>query len=214
MERDNRCFLGNHEIDTIVKTLKPVIKKYDRGELLFRETDRETKFYLLLGGTAYLAAENEYGFKQILNFFTKGQILFHDMMIAPHNGHCYAIAKSPCTIALIDPADIEKYRQTHKDNLPDHLPAFISRSALYMTQQHCHILQQKTIRSKFLTFLYCQAERQRTLSVKLPVPYSDLADYLSVDRSALMKEIGKLCQENLIEKKSRQITILTTTPWS
>lgn len=214
MERENRCFLEDQELERIIKAIKPVIRKYSRGELLFTSKNQENKFYILLSGTVYLEAENEYASKQILECFTKGQILFRDMMITPHNGHCYALAKYPCTIALADPLYIDQYRQTHKDELIDRLPAFIFRSALYITQQHCHILQQKTIRSKILTFFYYLAERQRTFSVKLPIPYTDLADYLSVDRSALMKEIRKLCQDNLIEKKSHHINLLATTPWS
>lgn len=212
MEEENRCFLGNQDMEFIIEALNPAIKKYNRGELIFRQNSNENRFCLLLSGIAYLEIENEYDAKQILEYFVKGQILYPKVMIHPHNGHCHVIAKYPCTAAFIDLAEIEKYRQTHQDESLDYLSAFIFKSAMYMAQQHCHILQQKTIRSKILTYLYCQAERQHTFSIRLPIPYSDLADYLTVDRSALMKEISRLKAEGLIEKKSHQITLLTATP--
>ncbi len=212
MEQENRCFLSTQELDFIVKTLNPTIKKYNRGELLYKKNSKERRLFFLLSGTAYLEVENEFEGKQILEYFVKGQVLCHDMMIQPNNGSCYAVAKYPCTIALVSIDKIEKYRQTHQDTVLDYLPVFIFKSSVAIMQQHCHILQQKTIRNKLLTFLYCQAGRQNTFTVRLPIPYSDLADYLTVDRSALMKEISRLCAEGIIEKKSHQITLLSATP--
>lgn len=212
MEQESRYFLNSQDLDFIVKTLNPTIKKYNRGELLCKKNSSEKNFFLILGGTVYLAVENEFEGRQILEYFVKGQILCQDMLIQPNNGSCYAIAKYPCTAALISPEKIEEYRQTHQDTALDYLPVFIWRSSVAVTQQHCHILQQKNIRNKLLTFLYCQTRRQNTFTVSLPLPYSDLADYLTVDRSALMKEISRLCSEGIIEKGSHQITLLATTP--
>lgn len=212
MEQETRCFLSAQELDFIVKNLNPAIKKYNRGEILFKKNSSEKRLFCLLGGTAYLTVENEFEGRQILEYFVRGQILCCDMLIQPNNGNCYAVAKYPCTAALISPESIEKYRQTKKDAALDYLPVFIFSSSVAVIQQHCHILQQKTVRNKLLTFLYCQARRQNAFTVKLPLPYSDLADYLTVDRSALMKELSRLCSEGIIEKGSHQITLLATTP--
>lgn len=212
MEQKNRYFLSSQELDFIVKTLNPTIRKYNRGELLYKKSSSEKRLFFLLSGTVYLAVENEFEGRQILEYFVKGQVLCHDMLIQPNNGNCYAVAKYPCTAALVSYEKVEKYRQIHQDAALDYLPAFIFKSSAAIMQQHCHILQQKTIRNKLLTFLYCQAQRQNTFTVRLPLPYSDLADYLTVDRSALMKEISRLCSEGIIEKGSHQITLLTTTP--
>lgn len=214
MDDKNHYFLDDQTLSTVIKDLNPIIKKYNRGEILFKQTTEKNRFCILLSGVAYLEVANEYDTKQILEYFIKGQILCPDMIIRPRNGNCYIIAKYPCAIAYIDPFKEEKNRQSRQNGCLDYLPAFIFRSSLYFTQQHCHILQQKTIRSKLLTFLYCQAERQNSFSVYLPIPYSDLADYLAVDRSTLMKEISRLCTEGLIEKKSRQITLLSTNLYS
>lgn len=214
MDYKNHYFLGEQELKTIVEALHPVIKRYNRGEILFKQNTEKNRFCILLDGVAYLEVVNEYETKQILEYFTKGQILCPDMIIRPYNGNCYIIAKYPCTIAYIEPFKIEKSSQTCQNEVFDYLPAFIFQSSLCLTWQHCHILQQKTIRSKLLTFLYCQAERQDSFSISLPIPYSDLSDYLAVDRSTLMKEISRLCAEGLIEKKSRQITLLSTSLYS
>lgn len=205
-----RYFLSNAELNLIIKTFCPAIKNLKRGEFLFKKEMNENKVCFLLKGTVYLEVQNEFGAKQILNYFTGGQVISHSMLIQPNNGLCYAIAKYPCSVFWLDAADLENDRQA--DDGLKLLPAFVFHFTLSTIQQHCHILQQKTIRSKLLTFLYCQSVRQNTLSPKIPIPYSDLADYLCIDRSAMMKELSKLCDEGFIEKKARQITLLITTP--
>ncbi len=210
MEQENRYFLTGRELDLIVKTFNPAIRKFGRGELLLKNGMKENRIFIFLSGTAYLEVENEYDSKQILDYFVRGQVLCRDMLIRPNNGSCYVVAKYPCTVALADPEEIKNYSQKSRDKVFDSLPGFIFHSSLSMVQQHCHILQQKTIRNKLLTFLHCQAQRQHTCSVKLPVPYSDLADYLGVDRSALMKELGKMVSEGLVKKQSHQITLSDT----
>ena len=108
---------------------------------------------------------------------------------------------------------IRSFRQTQPSGGISHLPEFIFQSSVASLQQHCHILQQKSTRNKVLSFLHFQSLRQGGPVIMLPIPYSDLADYLAVDRSSLMKEIARMCQEGLIEKHSRLITLLVTTPY-
>ncbi|MBO5485172.1 MAG: winged helix-turn-helix domain-containing protein, partial [Lachnospiraceae bacterium] len=124
------------------------------------------------------------------------------------NGHCYVFAKYPCSIAYIDPIDIIGCSQAHKDDFLCRLPGFIFRSILSSSQQHLHILQQKTIRNKLLSFFHYQAGLHTSDSFKLSIPCSDLADYLSVDRSAMMKELSRLCNDGIIEKTGRKIKLL------
>ena len=43
---------------------------------------------------------------------------------------------------------------------------------------------------------------------KIPFSLTDLADYLSVDRSAMMRELKLLREENFIKKNGKEITLL------
>ena len=46
------------------------------------------------------------------------------------------------------------------------------------------------------------------MAFKLPFSLTDLADYLSVDRSAMMREIKLLKEDGFIEKIGNKITLL------
>lgn len=206
-------FLSDQELDFIEKNFFPSIRCYKRGEILpIRKSDTE-RVCFLLGGTAYLTAEDAGGEKQILNYFIKGQIIHGSMIIRPGSGHSYVTAKYPCRIAFLSLDEIKEFRQSHPAGALSRLPEFIFQSCITGLQQHCYILQQKTIRNKILAFLHFQASQQKSSAISLPIPYSDLADYLSVDRSSLMKEISRMCREGLIVKKSRLIELTVTTPY-
>ena len=71
------------------------------------------------------------------------------------------------------------------------------------------MLQQKSIRDKLLAFLHYQAALQNTAHLQMPIPYSDLADYLTIDRSAMMTELTKMHADGLIRKELHSIQLLT-----
>lgn len=213
MVRKIRDFLSDEELVLLEKTFHPSVRTYKRGEILPIGKSELRRVCFLLGGTAYLTVEDASGETQILNYFIKGQAIYYSAMAQPNNGHCYVAAKYPCRVAFLDMNQIRSFRQTQPAGSLSHLPEFIFQSCIASLQQHCHILQQKTTRNKVLAYLHFQSLRQDSPAVKLPVPYSDLADYLAVDRSALMKELSRMCQEGLIEKQSRLITLLVTTPY-
>ncbi len=206
-------FLSDQEIELLEKTFHPSVRSYKRGEILPIRKSEMRKVFFLLCGTAYLIVEDASGETQILNYFVKGQAIYYSAMVQPNNGHCYVVAKYPCRVASLNMNQLRSFRQMPPAGSLSHLPEFIFQSCVAGLQQHCHILQQKTTRNKILAFLHFQSLHQAGPSIKLPIPYSDLADYLAVDRSSLMKEIARMCQEGLIEKQSRLITLLVTTPY-
>ena len=69
------------------------------------------------------------------------------------------------------------------------------------------ILTNKTIRDKLLSYFNMMSMSNNRI-IYLPFSYSELADYLSVNRSAMTREIKLLKEEGLIETKGRKIKIL------
>ncbi len=69
------------------------------------------------------------------------------------------------------------------------------------------ILTNKTIRDKLLTYFRIMANHNNRI-IYLPFSYNELADYLSVNRSAMSREMKLLKEEKLIEVKGRKIKLL------
>lgn len=69
------------------------------------------------------------------------------------------------------------------------------------------VLSKRTIRDKLLTYFNLLAKNKPNRTFILPFTYTDLADYLSVDRSAMMREIKILKEEGFIEANGKRIII-------
>lgn len=83
----------------------------------------------------------------------------------------------------------------------------LSLKAVHLSER-LDILSQRTIREKLLRcFTLMAADQQASCSFTLPFSLGTLADYLCVDRSAMMREIGKMKKEGLLQMDKRQITL-------
>ena len=71
------------------------------------------------------------------------------------------------------------------------------------------ILTNKTIRNKLLAYFRIMSKKNNSRVIYLPYNYTDLADYLAIDRSAMYRELKNLKDEGLIEVKNKRITLNT-----
>lgn len=80
-------------------------------------------------------------------------------------------------------------------------------SKIYNLYDKIEILSKRTIREKLLTYFNNLSKKYNKKSFNLPITYIELADYLSVDRSAMTREIKKLKDEKIISINGKKITI-------
>lgn len=71
--------------------------------------------------------------------------------------------------------------------------------------ERIEVLTKKTIRDKLLAYFNMLVRKQISKNITLPFTLTDLADYLSIDRSAMMRELKNLKEEGLIEAKGKKI---------
>ena len=70
------------------------------------------------------------------------------------------------------------------------------------------ILTKKTTRDKLLEYFKQQASERGTKSFTIPISFTELANHLSVDRSAMTREITYLKDDGIIKTNGRRITLL------
>ena len=69
------------------------------------------------------------------------------------------------------------------------------------------VLSRRSIREKLLRYFELQAAKNTGGTFSLPFSLSALADYISTDRSAMMRELKKMRQEMLVTVSGRRITL-------
>lgn len=88
-----------------------------------------------------------------------------------------------------------------------------SLSSLYLNKvielnTRIELLSKRTIREKLLGYFNVVSSKNMGKTFQLSFSLTDLADYLSVDRSAMMREIRNLMDEGFISKQGNRIKLL------
>ena len=79
---------------------------------------------------------------------------------------------------------------------------------LIKRNERIELLTKRSIRSKLLHYFETESKKEHSKSFNLKYSYTDLADYLSIDRSAMMRELKNLKDDKLIQDVNKKITIL------
>lgn len=94
----------------------------------------------------------------------------------------------------------------HKE-LEDKINLLIMNNTVNLNMR-IELLTKKNTRDKLLSYFNIISSKNFSKTFTLPFSLTDLADYLSVDRSAMMRELSHLKEEGFIEKKGNRITLL------
>ena len=125
------------------------------------------------------------------------------------NGELFVVAKKDCEVLFLPYDNIENcnedcmYHITLLKDLPDLILHRVS-DINYRTE----LLANKTIKEKLLSYLYNLSIELGTNTFEIPISLSELADYLVIDRTAMMKQFRKLVDEGIISKNKNRIKLL------
>lgn len=198
---------GTHISDLIKGCMSPVSRKYGRGDIIMHSGDENDEIGFVDSGTVCLVSISLDGQKSIIEYYCENDI-FGGVM-SPVSDLCgyYLTAKSKCSITFVSYAKLiaccRRCCETHI-GLIDRFAASTVRKA----NVHIDILGQRSIRGKLVYFFDMLMKQSGSKHIKLPLSLTDLADYLSVDRSAMMREIKSMNDEGMISSKGRDVVIL------
>lgn len=135
-----------------------------------------------------------------------GQIMAYQKN--PANG-ITVVAASPADVLFIDYEGITSPCSkscAYHHQLIRNMLSMICEKALSLSER-VEVLSQRTIREKLTCFFLQMAGQAKSRSFSLPFTMVDLADYLSVDRSAMTRELRHMKDEGLIEMEHRNIRL-------
>ena len=121
-----------------------------------------------------------------------------------------AYAGEPTTVIFLDYSSVFKRCKNaceyHSIFVENFLKIVIEKSKTL--SQKVEILSNKTIREKVLSYASIAVKNSGSLTFTLPMSLTSFADYLCVDRSALMRELKKLSQQGILKTNKRVFTVL------
>ncbi len=93
------------------------------------------------------------------------------------------------------------------DIVTKHLMQMVAESNIELVEKLTH-MSKKTIRDKLLSYFNMLAKKSGTSYFELPFNKTELANYLSVDRSAMSTELSKMKEDGLIDFEHRQFHLI------
>lgn len=162
-------------------------------------------------GSANVVRFDYAGNRTILERLEEGGV-FGDALVAPTaQGDCVEVVSAEaCQVLFMSYEHIvgrcEKACQ-HHSKLVHNMFRLVAEQTRRLNQR-LEVLTCRTIRDKLLCYFHiCRQEAGRD-TFQLPFTLSALADYISTDRSAMMRELKKMRLEGLIAMDGRQVTLL------
>ena len=120
------------------------------------------------------------------------------------------IAKEDSKVIVIDEDILINFDDTSKLYYFQFIKKLFKILAEIMREKNerINIITKKSIRDKLLEYFTILRKKNNSVNIYLPYSYGSLADYLGVNRSALMREIKNLKEEGFIESKGNRIKLL------
>ena len=163
---------------------------------------------IILKGHAHII-RTDYNGNQMIIEELEEESIFGSFISALSSDEYQIITKEDTKILIIDYDHILEndnssysyYNQFIKNLLE------ISTNIIDEKNDRISILTKKTIRDKLLEYFNIYSRKHGNRVIYLPYSYTELADYLAVDRSAMQRELKYLKEEGFIETKGRRITL-------
>ena len=193
--------IDEKEKEKILKTLEIKPIKYSKNEIII--TDGDYTIGVLLKGEAYVEKYDYDGNRSIL------EQLFENSLFSKQfyqlGKDISIVSTTECEVLLLDYDSIMN-KVKNKVFINNFLSLYSQK--IIDKNIRLEILSKRTIRDKLLSYFLLLAKDSPKQIINLPFTYTDLADYLFVDRSAMMREIKKMKDSGIIKTKGRLIKLL------
>lgn len=202
--KDSRLFQGisENEIDILLKCLKAETLNYQKGEFILHRGSPIHKMGLVITGIVHIVKEDFWGNRVIIGRAGPGQIFAESYACLSDEALTVSVIASKSTQVMF--LDIGRILSVctaacgFHTRLIQNLLTVLAKRNLMLTQKVEHMAQ-KTTREKLLSYLSSEAQRAGKSKFVIPYNRQELADYLSVDRSAMSTELSKLQREGILQ---------------
>lgn len=164
---------------------------------------------IVLKGTANLLRYDYNGNRTIIEKLNENSV-FGQAFLSSDSNELSVIATSEFEVLFIDYNSIIKRCKkgcSYHSTLIDNMLQLLSNKIKNINER-IEVLTKRTIREKLLEYFSILSKKKVSKSFLLPFSFTDLADYLSIDRSAMMRELKNLKDDGFIESKGKRITLL------
>ena len=203
--------VGDDEISAMLSCLGARLYNYKKGEYVLRQGEHLNDILVLVEGNLHIQNDDYWGNRSILGQVTVGE-MFGEAYVAPESGVLLndVVATENSVVIFFN---VKRIITTCSSACRFHTMVVqnmffaISEKNKKLVQKLGH-MSKRTTREKLISFLSEEAKKQNNAIFTIPFNRQQLADFLSVDRSAMSNELCKMRDEGLIEFDKNNFRLL------
>lgn len=206
-------FSGVDEADFphVLNCLSAKVSHYEKGRTVFFSGESIDRFGIVLTGQVQIVQDDYYGNRSILAEVEPGSLFGESFACAkikslPVN----VISSAESDLLFIDCTKLTRPCTNTCDfhsRLIQNMLQIVSMKNILLTQK-IEITSKRTTREKLLSYLSAQAKKAGSSRFTIPFNRQELADYLSVERSAMSAELSKLRKDGIINFHKNEFELL------
>lgn len=203
--------VGEEEIPIMLDCLGATFHEFRKGEYVFRQGQYLHDVTLLVQGKLHIQRDDYWGNRSIVNIVESGE-MFGEAYVAPNSGVLMndVVAVSDSIVMFLDINRIlhvcPSGCQFHSIAVQNLFFAVCEKNRKLV--QKLGFMSKRTTREKLISYLSEQAKQKNSATFEIPFNRQQLADFLSVDRSAMSNELCKMRDEGLIVFQKNRFTLL------
>ena len=194
--------VSDEDIKAMLNCLQARLCTYKKGEYILKQGEHIRNILVLVEGKLHIQRDDYWGNRSIINIVSVGE-MFGEAYAAPESGALIndVLAVEDSTVIFFD---VNRIITVCPSACRFH--SMVVKNLFYAISEKNRKLIQKltfmtkrTTREKLIAYLSDESKRQSSNEFSIPFNRQQLADFLSVDRSAMSNELCKMRDEGLIE---------------
>jgi CRP-like cAMP-binding protein len=194
--------IDESELEQLLMCIRSFKQDFRRGETIFMDTDHIQYVGIVLSGSVHMIKTDIWGKKSIFAFFMPGELF----------GESFAVQGDTTSAVNFEAAEDTKVLFLSASNIIHSCPNACSFHAQIATNlfrllgfknqkfiNKLEILSKGSTRDKLLAYISQLAQEQHSRYVNSPLSRSALAEYLSVNRSAMIRELSRMRNDGIID---------------
>ena len=192
--------LQEAQIREILPCLSARQARFRRGQFLLRAGEAASFAGIILTGGAEVLQEDFWGNRNLLAAVGPGELFAEAFACAEAVSPVSVLCRTDGRVLYLNVRAVfspcEKNCTQHR-LLSQNLIRVLARKNMQLNEK-AGFLSQRTTREKLLAYLSAQARRAGSASFRIPFDRQQLADFLSVNRSAMSAELSRMQREGLL----------------
>ena len=203
--------VGEDDIASLLSCLGARLQSCKKGEYILREGEHISDIFILVEGRLHIRKDDYWGNRSILSFLSVGE-MFGEAYSSPESGAILhdVVAMQDSVIIFFD---VRRILTTFSSACRFH-NMIVQNMFFAISDKNRKLVQKlghmsgRTTRAKLISYLSEEAKLQGSSAFTVPFNRQQLADYLSVDRSAMSNELCRMRDEGLLRFEKNRFELM------